>query len=159
MKKLIIKKEELKESKKLDFILNDLNKSNNFLFIHEKFKDEKDYSFSDKIENLEELFQSKNQDESKKRSLDDFQLLMIHRESRKIYYLMIHDMKNDEIFFLSKNDSIMKNKLFLLKLIQFFEKSEMKIHYIKNDRKNQSSEIIKKDDKEYSSKLIKYSMI
>ena len=146
----MIKKEELKDMKKIDFILSEEMKNSNFQMIHDKYQNEKESSF---IENQEKI-----QDLIKERNSEEFQFIMIHRESRKIYYLFIHDIKNDELYFIMKNDSIMKNKIFLLKMIQFFNINEMKINYFKNDRKNQSSEIIDLNS-EYKDKLIKYSMI
>lgn len=151
MKKFIISKEIKKDSKIIDLLNDQKIKDSNFKFIHEKFMNENESSFSNEIESLKELF--------KDRKIEEFQMIMIHRESRKIYYLFIHDIMKDEIHFIMKNDSIMKNKIFLMKMIQFFDHKEMKIHYIKNDRKNQSSEIISKDSREYKEKIQKYSMI
>jgi hypothetical protein len=90
---------------------------------------------------------------------ENFEFIMIHKESRKIYYLFLYDKKNDKEIFIMKNDSIMKNKIYLLKFSQFFEIDSLKIHYIKNDRKNQSKEIIDRNSKDYEDKIKKYSMI
>jgi hypothetical protein len=90
---------------------------------------------------------------------DNFEFIMIHRESRKIYYLFLFDKNSNQEFFIMKNDSIMKNKIYLLKFSQYFEIDSLKIHYIKNDRKNQSKEIIDRNNKDYQEKIKKYSMI
>jgi hypothetical protein len=159
MKKFNQEMKKLKDEKKMNFyqlINDDSMKSNNYELIHNSFKNEKEISFIDSLEikinkenNLKSYIES---------NFDDLQMIMIHRESRKEYYLFLFNHKSNEEFFIMKNDSIMKNKIYLLKLIQFFDKNEMMISYIKNDRKNQSKEIIKKNS-EYNKKLLKYSMI
>lgn len=161
-------KEMIKEEKemKMNFLekLNsDEMKKNNYQEIHEKFKDESEISFNDSLEKIKirnkKIDNFLNDEKNKELFNEEFEFIMIHRESRKIYYLFLYDKKNDKEIFIMKNNSIMKNKIYLLKLSQFFEIDSLKISYIKNDRKNQSREIIDRNSKEYQEKLKKYSMI
>ena len=137
-------------------------KKSNFELIHNLYKDNQEISFLDSLDKIM-IQDSKMKDFFNEEKINDFnenyEFIMIHRESRKIYYLFIFDKKNNQEYFIMKNDSIMKNKIYLLKFNQFFNIKESKINYIKNDRKNQSKEIISKDSKEYQDKLKKYSMI
>lgn len=149
IKKMIIKREEIKEMKILEYLNQESIKESNYQMIHEKYQNESEKKFDDMIDDLNILFKDRN--------LDEFQLIMISRESRKIYYLMINDIQKNEIHFILKNDSIMKNKIFLLRMIQLFNHKEMKIHYLKSDRKNQSQELISRDNREYIEKIKRYS--
>jgi hypothetical protein len=156
-------------SSKINFLesLNDSKmKESNFQSIHEKFMNESEISFLDSIEKImiqdmkmKDYFDEKNNNFNDDSFNEKFEFIMIHRESRKIYYLFLFDKELNQEYFIMKNDSIMKNKIYLLKFNQFFNFKESKINYIKNDRKNQSKEIISKDSKEYQDKLKKYSMI
>lgn len=152
-----------KEEKKnfLDSLNEEEMKNSNFESIHNQFKDSQEISFINSLEmkfNDLSLKDFMNEDRIKNFN-DEFQFIMIHRESRKIYYLFLYDRKNNQEYFIMKNDSIMKNKIYLLKFSQFFEIDSIKISYIKNDRKNQSHEIIDRNSKEYQDKIKKYSMI
>lgn len=153
-------------SEKINFLeyLNDSKiKESNYEEIHNKFMNHSEISMIDSLnilnirnQNIREFISN---DENKKNFNDEFEFIMIHRESRKIYYLFLYDKKNNQEIFIMKNDSIMKNKIYLLKFSQFFEIDSLKIHYIKNDRKNQSKEIIDRNSKDYQEKIKKYSMI
>lgn len=178
-KKVEVKKQEVKknqeakkvnkkvEEKKMTFleklIKDEKLKASNYESIHKKYKDKEEISFIDSIEKIKIGNSLMKTFFSKKEALDQFnenyEFIMIHRESRKIYYLFLYDKKNDKEIFIMKNNSIMKNKIYLLKFSQFFEVDSLKIHYIKSDRKNQSSEIIDRNSKEYAEKIKKYSMI
>ena len=135
----------------LDFINSDEMKKSNFELIHNLYKDNQEISFLDSLDKIM-IQDSKMKDFFNEEKINDFnenyEFIMIHRESRKIYYLFIFDKKNNQEYFIMKNDSIMKNKIYLLKFNQFFNINESKINYIKNDRKNQSKEMISKDSKE-----------
>jgi hypothetical protein len=138
-------------------------KESNYQEIHDSYKNESEISFFDSIEKIQmnDEFSMKDYFNQYDKSSfnDEYEFIMIHRESRKIYYLFLYDKKNDSEFFIMKNNSIMKNKIYLMKFSQFFEIDSLKIHYIKNDRKNQSKEIIDRNSKEYEDKIKKYSMI
>jgi hypothetical protein len=159
-------KDDSKKENKISFlekINSDSMKSNNFQEIHEKYMNESEISMIDSLEkisineiNIKEFLKDEN---NLKSFNENFEFIMIHKESRKIYYLFLYDKKNDKEIFIMKNDSIMKNKIYLLKFSQFFEIDSLKIHYIKNDRKNQSKEIIDRNSKDYEDKIKKYSMI
>lgn len=160
------KKEISKESEKINFLesLNDLKiKESNYQEIHEKFMNESEISMIDSLEkisiNNENIKKFLENSDNLKNFSENFEFIMIHRESRKIYYLFLYDKNNNQEIFIMKNDSIMKNKIYLLKFSQFFEIDSLKIHYIKNDRKNQSKEIIDRNSKEYEEKIKKYSSI
>jgi hypothetical protein len=154
---------EKKEMNLLEMIQDEKIKESNFQDIHERYKNESEISFFDSIEKIQmnDDFNMKDYfNEYDKSSFnDDYEFIMIHRESRKIYYLFLYDKKNDSEYFIMKNDSIMKNKIYLMKFSQFFEIDSLKISYIKNDRKNQSKEIIDRNSKSYEDKIKKYSMI
>jgi hypothetical protein len=138
-----------------EMIQDEKLKSSNFENLHKLNKDSKEISF---IDSLEIKFNEKSLKEIIEESKENIELIMIHRESRKIYYLYLFDNSNNQEYFIMKNDSIMKNKIYSVKLSQLLNQ-EIQISYIKNDRKNQSKEIIHFSQEIYSSKLTKYSSI
>lgn len=138
-----------------DLIVDVKVKESNFEEIHNMYKDSSEVSFIDSLEmefdnlKLKEYFEGPE---------SDFELIMIHRESRKIYYLFLHDNTDGSNVLIMKNNSIMKNKVYSLKLSQFVDR-EIKITYVKNDRKTQSKEIFHHSDKKHEKTIQKYSMI
>lgn len=130
-------------------------KASNFQKIHDSYKNESEISF---IDSLEKQVGEKSLKEFVEEKKETLELIMIHRESRKIYYLFIYDNETKESHFIMKNDSIMKNKIYSMKLSQLLDE-EIKITYVKNDRKNQSREFIHHTDAKYQKNLEKYSMI
>jgi hypothetical protein len=138
-----------------EMIQDEKIKGSNFKNLQTQFKDSKEISF---IDSLELKFEEKSLKEIIESQKENIELIMIHIESRKSYLLFLFDNETQTEYFIMKNDSIMKNKIFSIKLSQFIE-SEIQISYIKFDRKNQSKEMIHHSNENYSSKLSKYSSI
>lgn len=139
------------DSKKEEIVINIKDQlKNDIENIHDKYKDLDSSSF------IYEEIRNNIQEIKKDRKSDSFELFMMTYKSREIYYLFLIDKEKNESHFLMKNDSIMKNKVFSLRLIQDFNEDSIKIVYHKKDREKDSSEIIKKNSKEYNDKKEKY---
>jgi hypothetical protein len=103
-------------------------------------KSVKEFVEEQKLENI------KNQEK--------MEFVMLTQESRKIYYLL--QIGGSEPLFIGSYKSIMECKIFTMKLAALVG-DEIKIHYFKPGRKNQSSEKI--SGKTYFDKIEKYQSI
>jgi hypothetical protein len=139
------KKVEKKEEAKIEKNIKETVMSEEFMKTHHE-----------KAEGLEtlnfvEYFEKRKEQLEKNENIE---FVMLTQESRKIYYLF--EVSDNEFYYIGEFKSIMENKIFTMKVASILNR-EMKIHYFKPGRKNQSSEKINK--KSYLDKLEKYSNI
>lgn len=85
---------------------------------------------------------------------ENVEYVMLTQESRKVYYLF--EIIGGEYYYIGEFKAIMEIKIFVVKVAAILKK-ELKAHYFKPGRKNQSSE--KLTGKSYFDKIEKYANI
>lgn len=85
----------------------------------------------------------------------NFELVMLTKQTRKSYILVMVDLDSGENIIIGDYKSIMECKVFTMKF-SAITKKEIKIHFFKPGRKNQASERI--SEKTYADKMAKYTI-